>query len=400
MPDAERPEDDDPAADLFGADGALDMSVVGRRLRTLHELLRKHDDCLDLRADVDRLTEMLAGDEGRAIREAPTEDTADEAIRVFSRDAVRQLKSLSDDEELSRKKRRAAAVGVALAGSLLDTLGFRGHGLADVLLRVTLEETHAHQALVQRGRAEGGLDTKELAAFWSEYPAVRKRFEQAYRRNVARVLDDIDHDVMPESVSIDLAIRGVHKLLLASAETPASEPIPADRVRQLLLETFEDDMLDGGRALVLSRWQSISAETDRDERSRRAAARAALIASSPSPGSEAVYFQAYARAVISGFFHVRTQEEAAAARGAFGDDGLRADGLLAFGRHLREAGWHHDVSRVLEAAYELWPSHDGVRVALKLDAEHRMSDARGHRLGPRYEEGETADGEAGTPDDD
>lgn len=410
--------DHDPFEGVFREDGGLDVDVVSRRLPALVELLRHHEPCFALRLDFDALGNALVGTAGAALRDAHGEDEFEDALRAFSRDhlheivaedaadtAGRVLQAAADDTQLSRKRRQAAAAGVALVSGLPDDQGLRGRGLFDLVLRISLEELHAQEQLRRRADEEGGLDAKELEEFWGSYPALRHHYEERYRRDVQVVLEAIDADVLPQVVSVDVALRGAHRLLEAVAHhAAAGTELSSDTARELLSETFEDDLLDGGRGLIIGRWSSAGRTARRlrdkvepggeDDTKRVAVAeaceRAVRLAAPGSPGGELILFSAYMRSVIEGSFHVRDPEEARAAGAMFQGDGLSADGVLAYARHLAERGDGDPARRVLVAGVELWPDHEGLRDEAVRHSREWDARERERRQGPTYEEvGET-----------
>ncbi len=396
----------DPAEGLYAKDGELDPAEIGRRVPALTSLLRTHEDCFDLRIETEALAECLASEAGSSVRDATADDDLEAALRELSRDHLHEivedklvvasllvLQRLADDTSLSRKRRRAAAAGVALTGGLPDAQGVRGRGLLDLLLRVTLEELHA-QEMLRRRAAESvdGLSAKELEEFWDQYPALRHRLEERYRKEVEAVLEDIEGGVVPAAVSVDLAVRGAHRLLeAAAAHSRDGTELDGDAVRDLLATTFESDLLDGGRGMVVARWKTVQQETaavesEAGERLSSAAARAIRIVGPGSPAGEMVLFHVYMRAVMDGSFYIRDEDEAAAAREVFGEGGLRSEGVLAFADFLRERGDVDHEQRVLLAGIELWPDHEGIRDAATRAAAARMEQARRVRHGPTYEE--------------
>ncbi len=416
-PTPRTPRDDDergpadPFEGMFRADGTLDADVVGRRLPSLVDLLRHDERCFDLRVDFDALARLLVGDAGAALRDAPSEDAFEDALRDFSREelaglvperdvdaAAGALRSIADDAETPRSRRRAAAAGVALASSLAGEDGLRGRGLFDLVLRVSLEELHAQEALRRRAAEEGALEAGELEEFWRTYPALRAHYERRYRRDVQQVLEALEADVLPQAVSIDLALRGANALLRTAAlRREEGRPLTGDEARDVLGRTFEDDFLDGGRELVLARWTAACDAARRagadDAASRRtveATALAVRLGAPGSPGGELILFHAYMRAIVEGSFHVRDEAEAQVARGLFADSGLSADGVLAYAQHLGVRGESDDRERVLVAGIELWPQHEGLRAAAIAAAAERDDAARGERQGPTYDDaGET-----------
>jgi hypothetical protein len=425
--------DHDPFEGVFRPEGSLDVDVVSRRLPALVELLRHHEPCFVLRIDFDALGKALIGPMGADLREASGEEAFEDALRAFSRhhlhelvseadaEAARQvLQSVADDTSLSRKRRQAAAAGVALVGGLPDEEGLRGRGLFDLLLRISLEELHAQEQLRRRADDEGGLDAGELEEFWKSYPALRHHYEERYRHDVQAVLEAIDSDVLPQVVSVDVALRGAHRLL--QAVVAAGGGLEADDARNLLHETFEDDLLDGGRGLIIGRWSAagrsarrlddkVEAGSEADQKRLAiadACERAVRLSAPGSPGGELILFGAYMRSVIEGSFHVRDAEEAQAAGAMFGEDGLTADGVLAYARHLADRGDADPARRVLVAGVELWPEHQGLRDEAVQQSLAWDAHERDRRQGPTYEDaGETYaevdaddDGDVGPGDDD
>ena len=416
--DDQRTSGDDPFKGLYGQDGGLDVDVVSRRLGTLVELLRTHAPCFALRLSFDDLARVLGSPAGADIRTSEGEDQFEDALRSFSRhylhDVVEAgaaekagviLQSIADDKSLSRKRRQAAAAGVALVAGLPDDAGLRGRGLFDLLLRITLEELHAQEQLRKRAEEEGGLDAAELEEFWKRYPALRHHYEERYRQDVSIVLEAIDADALPLVISVDIAIRGAHRLLTAVASARAAGGgLDGERAREILEETYEDDFLDGGRSLVMGRWSSAGQTARRmddqvepgseDDQKRIALAetceRAVRLAAPGSPGGELILFSAYMRAVLEGSFHVRDAAEAKAAGAMFGDDGLNPDGALGLARHLSDESDFQAARRVLVAAVELWPGHEGLRAEAVEQSRAWDEAERVLRQGPRYDEsGET-----------
>ncbi len=426
--DAATTAGEDPFAGVFGPGGVLDIDVVSRRLPALVDLLRHHEPCFALRLSFDSLAATLLSSAGKDLRGTDGEQQFEDALRAFSRHhlheivaddasetARRVLQSVADDTSLSRKRRRAAAAGVALVAGLPDDRGLRGRGLFDLLLRISLEELQAQEGLRRRAAETGGLGAAELEKFWNTYPALRHHYEKRYRHDVQLVLAAIESDVLPQVISLDVAMRGAHRLLQAVAkERGQGGGLAAERAQEILRETIEDDLLDGGRELVLARWQAAGlAARDEDaagdgsnggddDAQRPAVAqacdRAMRLTAPGSPGGELILFSAYMRSVIEGSFHVRDADEAAAAGAMFGEDGLSPDGALAFARYLARSGDDDAVRRVLVAGVELWPQHAGLRAeAVALSASFNERE-RAQRHGPTY--GDHDETFAEIPDDD
>ncbi len=429
--DADDKQAPDAFKGVFREDGGLDTDVVGRRLPTLVELLRHQEACFDLRIDFDTLSHALVSTAGTGLRDAADDEELEAALRDFSihhlhelisdedaEAACAVLQALTEDTSVSRKRRQAAAAGVGLASGLPDDRGLRGRGLFDLLLRISLEELHAQEDLKRRADADGGLNAKDLEQFWGKYPALKHHYEQRYRKDVQALLQAIDDDVLPHVISVDLAVRGTHALLSAVAvSTAAGEELATDRAAEILRDTFEDDMLDGGRELAIARWSAAAAEaraagalgeTSSEPGSDADAARITLIgtcdratriAAPGSPGGEMVLFHAYMRAVVEGSFHVQDAPEAAAARAAFGESGLLPEGVLGYAKHLAARGDPDEALHVAVAGIEIWPDDEGLRSLGTVLAEAHEGTARGKSHGPTYgERGETVAEDGLAPD--
>ncbi len=409
----------DPYAKIFHADGTVDADYVGKRIPQLVQMLRNDPACFPWRADVERLGELLLEEDAQALRDAKGEEAFEDALRAFSRahlhevipEAVHQgllqgLVSISRQPSYTRRDRVAAAIGATLLAGLPDEQGLRGRAVLDLLLRITLEERHAQEQLRQKGReTEGGLTPEELDVFWKQYPALRHHHEERYRREVVRVLRDIDEGVLPPVVSLDLGLRGAALVLTEMTRRKHGEPAMDSQVlQQALHDPFAQDMLDGGPETIRDRWAAALAQaaaaTSRD---RRALARTldsvVRLVDDSGPGGDAILFYAYLRAVTGGHYHVRDQAEADAARDIFQPEGLSADGVLHYAKHLAGRGDAAAVRRVLMAALELWPEHTGVRAAAERLGEYELSEARRVRLGPTYLD-DVASQEAADPGED
>jgi hypothetical protein len=300
------------------------------------------------------------------------------ALMEFSREAVH-----------SRRDRAAAAIGVALLSGMPDATGLRGRSFLDIVLRVTLEEVHALERLRAKGReAEGGLAPEALEAFWREYPALKWRHEQRYRREVTQSLEQIEAGAMPASISADLAMRGAHALLSEVARRRAVgdkvEPVHAQAV---LRGPYEDDMLDGGRDAVIARWraalemQTGGAADDRRQ-FQRTLSTALRIVEDGGPGADAILFYAYMRAVVQGHYYVRDAAEADSARKMFTGSGLSSAGALKFARHVESIGDAATLRRIALAALQLWPEDADVRgLAEKVGASEQAAALKA-RQGP------------------
>ena len=403
-PEASADSGYDPFAKIFGDDGAIDVEYAGKRIGTLVELLRKRPLFFEFRVDSDVLAEKLLAGDALPLRDAAGEDAFEDALRVFSRAHLHEL--VPDDLPVrlraaflefsrevvhSRRDRAAAAIGVALLSGIPDVTGLRGRSLLDLVLRVTLEEVHALEELRKKGReTEGGVPEAELEAFWREYPAIRWNNEQRYRREVTKILEEVESGNMPALISADLAMRGAHALLSEVARRKAdggdTTPVQAQAV---LREPYEQDFLDGGREVVVARLRAArdvdpggTAEDRR--RYQRIVSGALRIVEDAGPGADAILFFAYLRAVVNGQYYVRDQAEAEAARGMFTLEGLAPEGAAAFAKHLEKIGDIDTLHRVAMAAIELWPEDENLRAIAQAVGDRDAAAARATRQGPTF----------------
>jgi hypothetical protein len=256
---------------------------------------------------------------------------------------------------------------------------------------VTLEELHALEELRKKGReVEGGLSPDELESFWREYPALRWRHEQRYRREVTHTLEQIEAGNLPAAVSADVAMRGAHALLTEVARRRESgvaiEPVQAQAI---LREPFASDMLDGGRETVIGRWRAaLAMDPGGTAEDRRRFVRnlevALRIVDDGGPGADAVLFYAYLRAVVGGHYFVRDQAEANSAREMFTATGLSAPGALKFADHLEHRGDVDTLRRVAMAGIELWPDDEPLRELARRVGDRDEAVAKATRQGPLY----------------
>ena len=403
-PEAEADTGFDPFAKVFNDDGAIDVEYAGKRIGTLVELLRKRQQFFEFRVDPEVLAEKLLAPGALPLRDAQGEDAFEDALRAFSKSHLHEL--VPDDLPVrlraaflefsrevvhSRRDRAAAAIGVALLSGVPDPTGLRGRSLLDLVLRVTLEEVHALEELRRKGReTEGGLPEAELDAFWREYPAIRWNNEQRYRREVTKILEEIEAGNLPAVISADLAMRGAQALLSEVARRKAqggdTTPVHAQAV---LREPYEQDFLDGGREVVIGRLRAAS-EMDPggtgDDRRRyhRNVGSALRIVQDAGPGADAILFFSYLRAVVNGQYYVRDQAEAEAARGMFTVSGLAPEGAASFARYLEKLGDTDTLRRVAIAAIELWPDDEQVRAIAQAVGDREAAAARATRQGPTF----------------
>jgi hypothetical protein len=289
----------------------------------------------------------------------------------------------------SRRDRAAAAIGVALLSGMPDATGMRGRSFLDIVLRVTLEEVHALENLRKKGReTEGGLTAEELETFWREYPALKWRHEQRYRREVTQTLEQIEAGNMPASVSADLAMRGAHTLLAEVARRKAlNDKIEPVQAQAVLRGPYDEDMLDGGRDAVIARWRAAydmdTGGTADDRRQfQRTVATALRIVEDGGPGADAILFYAYLRAVVHGHYYVRDAAEAESARDMFTASGLSVDGALTFAAHVERIGDDVTSRRIALAALQLWPENAAVRALAERVGEREHAAAEKTRQGP------------------
>jgi hypothetical protein len=278
----------------------------------------------------------------------------------------------------------------------------RGRSLLDIVLRVTLEELHALEELRKKGReSPDGISAEELAAFWAECPALKWNQEQRYRRDVMRILTEIDSGNLPAAISADLAMRGAQALLSEVARRKASgtklEPVQA---QQVLREPYESDMLDGGRDAVLERWRmALDADpggaADVRRQFHRTLATALRIVEDSGPGADAILFFTYLRAVVQGHYYVREEAEANSARGMFTPEGLVPAGALSYAAYLEKKGDAATLRRVSLAAVELWPDDAAIREMAQRAGEQEETAAKGVRQGPLYLDEAIKEEEAG-----
>jgi hypothetical protein len=392
----------DPFAKVFKDDGAIDVDYAGKRIPALVDILRKEPALFEFRIDSDLLAEKLLSDDAQPVRDAAVDDVFEDALRTFSRNHLKELVGDELPKRLraalmeysreivhSRRDRAAAAIGVALLSSMPDETGLRGRSFLDIVLRVTLEEVHALENLRKKGReTEGGLTAEELESFWLEYPALKWRHEQRYRREVTQTLEQIESGAMPASVSADLAMRGAHVLLSEVARRKAAddkiEPVQAQAV---LRGPYEEDMLDGGRDAVVERWRAAydmeTGGTADDRRQfQRYLSTALRIVQDGGPGADAILFYAYLRAVVQGHYYVRDAAEAEAARDMFTASGLSVDGAMRYAAHIEKLGDETTLRRIALAALQLWPLHIGVRALAERVGAREHAKAQTMRQGP------------------
>jgi SEC-C motif-containing protein len=414
-PDAGADPGFDPFAKIFRDDGAIDVEYAGKRIGTLVELLRKRPLFFEFRVDADLLAEKLLAGDAVPLRDAQGEDAFEDALRAFSKARLHELVpddlpvrlraaflEFSRETVHSRRDRAAAAIGVALLSGVPDATGLRGRSLLDLVLRVTLEEVHALEELRRKGReTEGGLPEAELDAFWREYPAIRWNNEQRYRREVTKILEEIDQGNMPAVISADLAMRGAHALLTEVARRKAeggdTSPVQAQAV---LREPYEQDFLDGGREVVVGRLRAArdvdpGGTGDDRRRYQRIVSGALRIVEDAGPGADAILFYSYLRAVVNGQYYVRDRAEAEAARGMFTVAGLAPEGAAAFAKYLEEIGDTDTLRRVAIAAIELWPDDENLRAVAQAVGDRDAAAARATRQGPTFIDEAIAEEEEG-----
>jgi hypothetical protein len=369
----------------------------------------------EFRVDSDLLSEKLLAEDALPVREAKGDEAFEEALRGFSRAHLHELATedlgnrlraalmeFSREAARSRRDRAAAAIGVALLSGVPDAMGVRGRSLLDIVLRVTLEELHALEELRKKGReSPDGISAEELAAFWAECPALKWNQEQRYRRDVMRILTEIDSGNLPAAISADLAMRGAQALLSEVARRKASgtklEPVQA---QQVLREPYESDMLDGGRDAVLERWRmALDADpggaADMRRQFHRTLSTALRIVEDSGPGADAILFFTYLRAVVQGHYYVREEAEANSARGMFTPEGLVPAGALSYAAYLEKKGDAATLRRVSLAAVELWPDDAAIREMAQRAGEQEETAAKGVRQGPLYLDEAIKEEEAG-----
>ena len=404
----------DPFERVYGPGGTIDRDYASKRLPVLVDLLRRHPACFATRIDVGRLGEMLSRPDSQEMRDAADQEAFEGALRKFSEahlheladQAMQQglaeaLMGIARDEAVTRRDRAAAALGVALLSVPPDAKGLRGRGIMDLVLRVTMEEQTAQEGLRKKAReTEGGLGPDDLTTFWQTYPALRWQHEERYRREVTHVLKAIEHDEMPAAISVDLGMRGAAKLLAEVAAAKAEGRLVEAREAESILKVpFVQDMMEDGRTVVCARWRAEMANTD-DVRSdeRRALLRSlemgTRLVEEHGPGSDAILFYLYMRAVVQGHYHVRDEAELDAAKSLFAPAGLAADGAVTYAAHLAARGDFDSQHRVLVAGLEIWPDHAGVRAAAEAMGLAEEERARAVRHGPTYEEDEKAEARA------
>jgi hypothetical protein len=396
----------DPFERVYTATGTIDRDYAAKRLPVLVDLLRRHPRCFPVRVDVTRLGELLLEPDATPVREAATQDAFEAALRSFSEHHLHQLVDtelqqtlgtalvdIARDEELTRRDRAGAALGVALLSVPPDSTGLRGRGVLDLVLRVTMEEQTAQEALRKKSReTEGGVPPEDLQAFWEQHPALRWQHEERYRREVTQVLRQIEADQVPPAISVDLALRGASKLLAAVAEARREgRQVEAREAEEVLKAPFVQDLLDGGAQVVVGRWRAealreVAAPSDERRALLRTVETATRLVEEQGPGGDVVLFYLYMRAVVQGHYHVRDDAELQAAKDVFGPAGLSAEGTLAYAEHLTARGDHASKHRVIMAALELWPDHAGVREAAEAMGRAEEEEARKKRLGPVYSE--------------
>jgi len=392
-----------PYAKMFGPEGKLDTEYVNRRIPTLVELLRRHPGCFPIRLEHDDLGQRLLAEDAADLREATEEAAFETALAAFSRaylhefvdeglrkDTEALLRAMTTQTDLTRRQRVAAAIGLTLLSGVPDDRGPSGRGVFDLVFRVTLEELHAQERIRKlSSETKGGLPAKDLEKFWAEYPALRFRFEQRYRREVTRVVQAIEERNFPMAISLDLALRGTAALTqeVRSARED-SNSVESSRVHDLLRDPFQSDLLDGGRDLVLARWataaQNVRGASDDRRAYERTVETAIRIVTSGGPGSDVILFAAYLHAIADGRFHVDDPDEAEAARPIFGDEGLSLDGALGYADFHAKKGNTEVAHRITLAALEVWPDDETVRARAEAMGSQELDDARDVRQGPTY----------------
>lgn len=397
-----------PMERVYAADGSLDRDYCAKRIPTLVDLLRAHPACFPARIDIDRLGEHLLAPDAQPIRDAADEAAFETALRAFSEHHLHDLvtvelqKSLHEglvaiakDEQVSRRDRAAAAVGIALLAVPPDAKGLRGRGIMDLLLRVTMEEQTAQEQMRKKAReSENGISNEELNAFWAAHPALRWRHEERYRREVGHVLSEIEKGNVPIAISVDLALRGAATLLGAVAKAKAEgRMLDGKAAEEILRHPFVDDLLDDGPETVASRWRAEIAVIDKDtgakadERReyRRLLESAVRLVEGRGPATDPILFYAYMKAVVQGHYFVRDAADLEAAKGVFTESGLSAHGTLAYAEYLAgvDSAAKH---RIMVAAVEIWPEHEGIRAAATAMGLAEAAAAAAARQGPRYDE--------------
>lgn len=393
----------DPFARMFRADGTLDGEYARKRIPTLVELLRSQPHCFDVRIDLDLLAERMLGPEAEGLRAASDEDAFDAAMAQYSGRhlheliddklptlAAERLRALAAEPRLTRRERVAAALGVAILSGVPDRNNLRGRAFFDLVFRVSMEELHAQEGLRQESAAsEGGLSAEDLQKFWANYPALRHRYEQRYRREMSRVIRAIEDGEFPQAISVDLALRGAAALMTAvKAAQEAGSEFGMEDAQAVLREPFQQDLLDG-RDLVLERWRtaahSVTGATAEDRRKfTRTVETAIRLVEDGGPAPDVIVFFSYLRALVDGQFFVESEDEADAARGIFQEGYLDADAVVSF------AAWHAENDRteaqrrLLVAAVELWPEHEGIRDAAVAQGDLEAAAAGAERQGPTY----------------
>jgi hypothetical protein len=401
----------DPFERVYTAQGSIDREYASKRLPVLIELLRRHPSCFPARIDTGRLGEFLLRDDAKELRDAANQEAFEAALRGFSERHLHALvdtamqKTLADalleiarTEEMSRRDRAGAALGVALLSVPPDASGLRGRGLMDILLRVTMEEQTAQENMRRKAReTEGGLSPEELSQFWQQYPALRWHHEERYRREVTHVLKAIEGDRVPPAISVDLALRGAARLLAAVAQAKSEgREVDSRGAEEVLRLPFVQDMADDGARVVGERWKAEVASTAAMPSDERRAMLRTLdmgirLVEEHGPGTDAILFYLYMRAVVQGHYFVRDVDELEAARPVFGSGGLDPSGALSYAAHLATRGDAAAQHRVLIAAFEIWPEDANVRAAVEAMGLREEAEAKSKRLGPTYEEKDAGD---------
>lgn len=415
------PGDFDPFERVFTAAGTIDREYATKRLPVLVDMLRRHPALFPVRIDPEQLGRLLVAEDAAPVREAESEEAFETALRAFSEAHLHELAplelqktlhaalaSLAKDRALSRRDRAGAALGVALLAAPPDATGLRGRGLLDLVLRVTMEEQTAQEQIRRKAReTEGGLTPEDLETFWEQYPQLRWRHEERYRREVTNVLARIEKDELPPAVSVDLGLRGASLLLAEVARARAQGGrVEAKRAEQILRAPFPSDLLEEGGPLVVERWLSEAAHaaslpSDEKRAFVRTLETAARLVAEGGPGCDPILFYLYLRAVVQGHYFVRDAAELAAAKEIFAPGGLEAAGVLGYARHLAGRGDVAAQRRVLLAAIEIWPDREDVRAASTEFGELEMRRAGEERQGPTYDEHpEDAEEEPGGAGDD
>ena len=398
----------DPFERVFTPQGTIDREYASKRLPVLVEMLRRHPAFFPVRVDVEELGRLLVGGDAAPVRDAANEEAFEAALRAFSEAHLHELappdlqstlqgvlSGIARDEAVSRRDRAGAAVGIALLSAPPDAHGLRGRGLFDLVLRVTMEEQTAQEQIRRKAResreaGEAGLTPAELETFWQQYPQLRWRHEERYRREVTNVLQRIEKDELPPAVSVDLGLRGAALLLaeIARVRTQGGR-VESNRAEEILRAPFVSDLLEEGGPLVVERWLAEAAHAAAmPSNEKRAFVRtletAARLVAEGGPGSDPILFYLYLRAVVQGHYYVRDEAELAAAKEIFAPDGLAAPAVLGYARHLGDRGDAAAQRRVILAALELWPQDENVRAAATAFGNLEMERAGGERMGPLY----------------